>query len=79
MTGRRHLVVNYAAAVDGAEAASRLLDYLNQRRLTARVNERGEVAIVWEIAELDQLAAFLRELSSSLPPWEEPEKSPHRP
>ena len=59
----RFPVVHYTAIPDGAVYAERLLEYLNRRRLRARVNEAGEVAVVWELAELDQLDAFLRELS----------------
>ena len=60
----RFPVVHYTAIPDGAVYAARLLDYLNRRRLRARVNENGEVAVVWELAEMDQLDAFLRELAA---------------
>jgi hypothetical protein len=52
------------AVPDGADFAARLLEYMNQRRITARVNEAGEVAVVWELAELDQLDAFLRDMAN---------------
>lgn len=51
------------AVPDGAVFAERLVTYLNQRRMRGRVNESNEIAIVWELAELDQLDAFLRELA----------------
>lgn len=61
----RHPVVHYMAVPDGADFAVRLLEYLNQRRVTARVNEAGEVAVAWELAELDQLDAFLRDMANT--------------
>lgn len=67
---KRHPVVHYMAVPDGADFAARLIEYLNQRRLTARVNEAGEVAVVWELAELDQLDAFLREMAAKPPTGE---------
>lgn len=63
----RHPVVHYMAVPDGADLGAALLEYLNQRRILARVNEAGEVAVVWELAELDQLDAFLRDLARKLP------------
>lgn len=51
------------AVPDGAVFAEQLVTYLNQRRMRGRVNESNEIAIVWELAELDQLDAFLRELA----------------
>lgn len=59
----RHPVVHYMAVPDGAVFAERLVTYLNQRRMRGRLNESNEIAIVWELAELDQLDAFLRELA----------------
>jgi hypothetical protein len=59
----RHPVVHYTAVPDGAVLAASLIEYLNKRRLRARVNEAGEVAVVWELSELDQLDAFLRDMA----------------
>lgn len=69
--GPRRLVVHYSAQSDGAELAARLVTYLNARRMRGRVNEAGEIALVWEIAELDQLDAFLRDLRSTGSPGTE--------
>jgi hypothetical protein len=66
----RHPVRHFSAFPEGAELAVRLLSYLNGRNMRARVNEAGEVALVWEIADLDQLDAFLRELSLPAAPGE---------
>lgn len=71
MSISRYPVVHYRAHADGAELATRLVEYLNARRMRGRVNESGEIALVWEVADLDQLDAFLRDLRSTGSPGTE--------
>lgn len=71
MSTPRHPVVHYSAQTDGAELATRLVEYLNRRKMRGRVNEAGEIALVWEVSELDQLDAFLRDLRSTGSPGTE--------
>lgn len=47
----------------GADYASLLIDFLNTcRSHRGRLTEDDFIVIVWEVGELDQLDAFLRQL-----------------
>lgn len=63
---KSHRVVHHYAMVDGANFAAGLLAHLNSIKHRGRVNDSGEISLVWEVSDMDQLDAFLREQAQKM-------------